>query len=71
MFEKGEIVLIDNQEYIILSIINDNLGKYIYLESVNRPKEILVGKMTGPDSFDTLNNVNEIEYVLAKFNNNN
>ena len=69
MFEIWEIVLIDNREYIILSLIDDNMKKYIYLESVNNPKEILVGKMTGPDSFDTLNNINEIEYALAKFNN--
>lgn len=69
MVEKGEIVIIDNKEYVILSLINDDLTTYIYLESLENPKKIYVGKMTGIDNFETLNDKEEIEKALIKFNN--
>lgn len=68
MFEKGEIVLIENEEYIILSIINDSSNKYIYLESIKKPKELIVGKLIGNEDVETLSDKKEIEYALTKFN---
>lgn len=68
MVEKGEIVIIDNKEYVVLSLINDEINTYIYLESLDSPKKIYIGKMTEDLNFETLNNKDEIEKVLTKFN---
>lgn len=68
MLEKGEIVIIDNKEYVILSLLNDDINTYIYLESVDSPKKLYIGKMTSIDNFETLSDREEIEKALIKFN---
>lgn len=68
MLEKGEIVIIDNKEYVILSLLNDDINTYIYLESMDNPKKPYIGKMTSIDNFETLSDRAEIEKALIKFN---
>lgn len=68
MLEKGEIVIIDNKEYVILSLLNDDINTYIYLESMDNPKKLYIGKMTSIDNFETLSDRAEIEKALIKFN---
>lgn len=67
-YEQGEIVLIDNEEYIIVSIFNCNNINYIYLTSISKPSKILIAKLLNDGNIETLNDETEIEYVLSRFN---
>lgn len=68
-YEIGEIVLIDNQEYIILSIIEANFITYFYLKTASKPIKDLIVKLENNELVSVVDK-EELRYVLSRFNTN-
>lgn len=66
---KGEILILDNnKEYLILDIINCHKTEYVYLTTISKPIEILIGRKVeenGESYIDKVNDQEEIKYVLS------
>ncbi|MBE6139102.1 MAG: hypothetical protein E7174_01160 [Firmicutes bacterium] len=69
MYEAGEIVLLDNEEYVIVSILECNKITYFYLTTLTSPIKVLLAKKVEEGVIETLGSKEENEYVLARFNN--
>lgn len=72
MFQSGDIVDINNEEYVIVSIISCNKITYLYLATVNKPTKVLLAKQLDDNgSIQPINSKEEMEYVLSRFDSTN
>lgn len=69
MYEEGEIVVLDGEEYAIISILECNRTTYFYLTTLTSPIKVLLAKKVDDDTLETLSSKEEKEYVFARFNN--
>ena len=71
MFENGDIVEINNEEYIIVSFLPGNKINYAYLVMVKAPHKVLLVKQIGPsETFETVVSEEEKKYILSRFDSN-
>ena len=66
-YEIGEIVLIDNVEYVIISIIEANFITYFYLKTITEPHKDLIVKLEN-NELENVIDKEELQYVLSRFN---
>ena len=69
MFQKGDIVNINEEEYVIVSIIPCNKVSYLYLMTLNKPLKVLFAKQVDElGTIETINSKEEKKYILSRFN---
>lgn len=69
MYKNGEIVNINDEEYVIISSIPCNKITYLYLMTMNKPLKVMFAKQI--DELGTIEKINsqeEKKYILSRFN---
>lgn len=68
MFQKGDIVEINNEEYIIVAFLPCNKMNYVYLVTVNSPHKVMFVKQNEQSEiFETVVSEDEKKYILSRF----
>lgn len=68
MYEAGEIITLEETDYVIVSILECNKITYFYLTTLKTPIKVLLAKKNDDDTIDLISSKEEREYVLARFN---
>lgn len=66
MYEIGEIVKIENEEYVLVSVMSLNGSLYYFLRTVKAPIKALVLRKE-EDSFTIVTDKDEVAEVLSIF----
>lgn len=66
-YQEGDIIEINNKEYVIYAIIKQENNVYYYLISNFKPVEILFAKNTGIEEKDELTLINEQQEKIKVF----
>ena len=70
MLEIGEIVELNNKEYIVVNIMDLHNVRYVFLISNSKPLDIVIAteKIKGEDIvLEEIKDNTELDYVLSKF----
>ena len=70
MINIGQVITLDNnKEYMVLNKTNLNNINYVYLETINKPTEILIATEVNVDGNITLEEIkdnDELDYILSQ-----
>lgn len=66
-YQEGDIIEINNKEYVIYAIIKQKNNVYYYLISNFKPVEILFAKNTGIEEKNELTLINEQQEKIKVF----
>ena len=70
MLEIGQIINLNNKEYIIINIMDLHNIKYVFLISNSKPLEVLIGTEKEKDGNIVIEEVkdnDELDYILSRF----
>lgn len=68
-FEAGEIVTLNEEEYVIVSVLKCNKTTYFYLTTLTKPIRVVLARQLNEFTLETLTSQDEIDYLLTRFNN--
>ena len=68
-FEAGEIVTLNEEEYVIISILECNKITYLYLTTITEPIKVVLARKIDDSTIETLTSEEEIKYLLSRFDN--
>lgn len=67
-YEAGEIVILNEEEYVIVSVLDCNQITYLYLTTMTKPIKVVLAKKIDDYTIEPLSSEEETQYLLARFN---